>query len=385
MALDTASTRQPLERASHVPGDIYSSAEVYALEKERIFLRDWLCVARAEELANPGDYMALRIMGEPILIVRDAECKVHAYANLCLHRGVELVTGQGNAKEFRCPYHAWTYDLKGQLRGAPFMGQSTGFEVPAGRLKEVKIGLWAGWVFVNLDPSAETLESFVSEFERDVGFLKMEDCVLGTKLVVDLECNWKLVVENLMDVYHAQTVHAKSFGKHRGSPDRYPFNLRKYGGTCTLYEAAPMTPDGKTRFRRMPAVADRPDNFAVSAHLAPNMQVIARSDNIHPLVMWPVTPTTSRTIVYNLFPAEFAAEPDFRERAQVYHDYLSLVLSEDRDMVASLQKAMASVLFVPGRMSFLEKGIHHVLNAYLDRMFGRASKIDAGSRSETAS
>lgn len=368
-SLDLASTRQPIERASHVPGDIYSSPQLFTQEKERIFLKDWLCVARAEEIANPGDYMTLRIMNEPILIVRDLEGTVHAFANLCLHRGVELAFGQGNVKQFTCPYHAWTYDLKGDLRGAPFMRQSTDFEARDCKLKEVKIGLWAGWVFVNLDPTAEPLESYISEFTEDVGFLKMEDCVLGSKLVVDLDCNWKLVVENLMDVYHAQTVHAKSFGKHRGSPDRYPIHLRKYGGTCTTYEAAPMTPDGKTLFRTMPAIADKADNFAISAHLGPNMQVIARADNIHPLIMWPVTPTTSRTIVYNLFPKEFATEPNFKERAQVYHDYLALVLMEDRDMVASLQNAMASSLFVPGRMSFLEKGIHHVLNAYIDRMF----------------
>ena len=83
-------------------------------------------------------------------------------------------------------------------------------------------------------------------------------------------------------------------------------------------------------------------------------------------------PTTSRTIAYNLFPAEFADEPDFAERERVYYDYLDLVRSEDRGMVASLQNAMASSLFVPGRMNFLEKGIHHVLNAYLDRMFGES-------------
>jgi Rieske 2Fe-2S family protein len=370
ISLNTERTRQRLEQASHVPGDIYSSPEVFGREKECIFLKDWLCIARGEEITNPGDYMTFRIMGEPILIVRDMEGAVHGYANLCLHRGVELAVGQGNVKAFQCPYHAWTYDLNGQLRGAPFMGESIGFEARACKLKEVKIGLWAGWIFVNLDPVSEPLETYISEFAADVGFLRMEDCVLGNKLVVDLECNWKLVVENLMDVYHAQTVHAKSFGKHRGSPERYPFHLRKYGGTSTIYEAAPMTPDGKTRFRRMPAIAEKPDNFAISAHLAPNMQVIARSDNVHPLVMWPLTPTTSRTIVYNLFPAEFAADPEFKERTQVYHDYLALVLSEDRDMVSSLQKAMASSLFVPGRMSFLEKGIHHVLNAYLDRVFG---------------
>ena len=146
-------------------------------------------------------------------------------------------------------------------------------------------------------------------------------------------------------------------------------HLRQYGGTCTIYTAAPMTPDGKTRFGRMPALADREDNFALSAHLGPNLQVIARSDNVHPLVMWPVAPDATRMIVYNLFPKEWAREPDFLERAQVYHDYLHLSLDEDREMVASLQNGIGSSRFVPGRMSFLEKGIHHVLNAYLDRIF----------------
>lgn len=123
LSLNIEPTRQPLAQASHVPGDIYSSPEVFAREKERIFLKDWLCVARAEEIAKPGDYMTLRIMGEPVLIVRDLDGVAHAFANLCTHRGVELAVGQGNVKSFQCPYHAWTYDLNGQLRGAPFMGE----------------------------------------------------------------------------------------------------------------------------------------------------------------------------------------------------------------------------------------------------------------------
>jgi phenylpropionate dioxygenase-like ring-hydroxylating dioxygenase large terminal subunit len=131
-----------------------------------------------------------------------------------------------------------------------------------------------------------------------------------------------------------------------------------------------MTPDGKTRFARMPAIADRADNFACSSHLFPNMQVIARSDNIHPLVMWPVTATTSRTIVYNLFPKEFLEQPDARERVKVYDDYIHVVLDEDRLMMDSLQRAVASKNYEPGRMSTLEVGIYTVVNDYLDRMFG---------------
>ena len=362
-------TRQPLDRARHVPGFVYDSPEVFAREKARMFMKDWLCVAREEEIPRPGDYMTFRVMGEPLVVVRDAGGTIHALANVCVHRGVEVAVGNGNATEFKCPYHAWTYDLTGQLLGAPFMQQTEGFDIRQCRLPRLKVGIWGGWVWVSFDPAAEPLEAFLSDFASDVGLLRMEDCTLGTKLILDLPCNWKLVVENLIDVYHVQVVHAKSFGKHRGSPDRYPMHLRKYGGTCTIYTAAPMTPDGVTRFRRMPAVEDREDNFALSAHLGPNLQVIARSDNVHPLVMWPLAPDATRMIVYNLFPKAWAGEPGFLERAQVYHDYLHLSLAEDREMVASLQNGIGSARFVPGRMSFLEKGIHHVLNAYLDRVF----------------
>jgi phenylpropionate dioxygenase-like ring-hydroxylating dioxygenase large terminal subunit len=377
---DLDATRQPLDRARHVPGFVYDSPEVYAREKDRLFMKEWLAVAREEEIARPGDYMTFRVMGEPLVMVRDRAGVVHALANVCAHRGVEVATGEGNLTEFKCPYHAWTYDLGGQLLGAPFMKETPGFDTSACRLPRLQVGTWAGWVWVNFDPTAEPLMTFLSDFAADVGFLRMEDCVIGTKLVLDLPCNWKLVVENLIDVYHVQVVHAKSFGAHRGSPDKYPMHLRKYGGTCTIYDAAPMTPDGKTRFRRMPAVADRPDSFAISAHLSPNLQVIARSDNVHPLVMWPLAPDATRMIVYNLYPRAWADEPDFKEKVQVYHDYTHVALAEDREMVASLQNGVGSTRFVPGRMSFLEKGIHHVLTSYLERVFDDSSRPAGGER-----
>ncbi len=365
--------RRPLEEASHVPGTIYHSEDVLRQEKERIFGKEWLCVGRAEEIANPGDYMTVRVVGEPILLTRNRDGQVNAFANLCLHRGVEIVSGSGSAKFFSCPYHAWTYDLDGRLVGASFMRESREFDAAGCRLKTLGLGEWGGWLFVNLSADAPPFAEAASEFTADLDFLRMEDCRIGSKIVVDVEANWKFVVENLMDVYHARTLHANSFGKHRGSPEKYPFHLRKNGGTCTVYEAAPMTPDGKTLFRRMPAIADRPDNFAISAHLAPNMQVIARSDNVHPLVMWPTSATSTRTIVYNLFPKEFVDEySDFAERADVYDKYIRLVLDEDAGMLVSMQQAMRSSNYVPGRLSTLEKGIHHVLNDYLRKMFDPA-------------
>jgi choline monooxygenase len=370
---DFAATRRELATAAHAPGFIYYSKEQVRLEKERIFTKEWLCVGRVEEIAAPHDYMALRIAGEPILLTRNSAGEIGCFANLCLHRGVELASGSGNAATLSCPYHAWTYDLDGQLLGAAFMSESRGFDPKRCRLKPIHAGVWVGWIFINMSADPAPLSTHLEDFANDVGCLRMEDCRIGGKLVLDVSANWKFAVENVMDVYHTRTLHHNSFGKHRGRPENYPFRLRKNGGTCTVYEAAPKTPEGKTLFRKMPALKDHPDNFATSCHLAPNMQVTARMDAVQVLISWPVTETTSRMIVYNLFPAEFHELPDFATRVKVYDDYARLFLGEDAAMMDSLQKAMQSESYVPGRFSTLEAGIHHVLNDYLDRLYDRSA------------
>lgn len=362
-------TRRSVDKASHAPGQIYSSEEVLELEKQNIFMKEWLCVARSEEVENPGDYFATRIVGEPVLLARNQAGNVKAFANVCLHRGVEVASGSGNVKHFTCPYHAWTYDLDGNLASASFMRESQDFDPKSCRLKELHVGLWAGWIFINLSEKPPPLSESLSDFAGDVDLLKMGDLRLGSKITLDLPTNWKFVVENLMDVYHVRTLHYNSFGKHRGPPENFPFHLRKKGGTCTRYEARPMTPDGVSLFGKMPALRDEPENFAMSAHLAPNMQAIARIDNVHPLVMWPLTATTSRTYVYNLYPKEWFDQPDFAKRADVYDQYLRFVLAEDVTMMNSLQNGVTSSNFKPGRFSTLEKGIHHVLNDYVERVF----------------
>ncbi|MSP52564.1 MAG: aromatic ring-hydroxylating dioxygenase subunit alpha [Alphaproteobacteria bacterium] len=365
-----SSVRVPLNRARHVTSQIYYSQEIFDLEKEKIFMKDWLCVARNEEVERPGDYMTLRIMGEPVLLVRDNGGKLRAFRNMCAHRGVEVINGAGCTKEFSCPYHGWRYDLAGRLTGAPLMNENELFDSEKSSLPEIKLGTWAGWIFINFDPTCGPLAERISDFANDLAFLKMEDCRLASKIRIELDCNWKLVVENLLDVYHVAVLHGGSFGKYRGPAEKQTIHMRKQGGTFTTYTSAPMLPGGQTLFRNMPAIADRGPNFAVSSHLAPNLQVITRSDNCHPQIMWPATPTTSYFDVYIMFPNEFFAERDLEQRVKLYHDYMIYALEEDRSMICSLQRAMESRYYTPGPMAKLEISIHHLLNDYLDRLFG---------------
>ena len=112
-------TLAPLGKARHAPGYLYGSPEIFAIEKEKIFLREWLCMARAEEIAVRGDYMTFRVMGEPLIVTRNNQDEVRAFANVCAHRGVEVASGAGNTQEFSCPYHRWLYDLDGKLVAHP--------------------------------------------------------------------------------------------------------------------------------------------------------------------------------------------------------------------------------------------------------------------------
>ena len=312
--------------------------------------------------------MAIRITGEPAVIVRDDGGHLRAFSNICAHRGVEVIWGEGNTKLFSCPYHGWTYDLKGALTGAAYMEDSDAFDPKCG-LPPLRLETWAGWVFITFNDEAPPLADFIAHFEQEFSFLRQEDCRLAVKVVAELDCNWKLFVENVLDVYHAATLHVKTIGARRGRADKYPFNLFDLGGTSMFYHSDPMVPGGKSLFGRMPWLEDKPDNFACSGHLSPNMQLIARSDNVHPFLMWPLGPDKCRVIVYTLFPKAHFEQPDFEDKVKVYRDYLIDVVGEDRQMVASLQQNMASDRFRPGPLSKLELGIYHVINDYVDRIF----------------
>ena len=363
-------TMRPVREATHAPGFIYSDIEVYAAEKEKIFLKDWLAVARVEELPNPGDFMTFRIVDEPIIVTRDNAGELNAFANVCKHRGVEVASGDGNTQEFSCPYHGWLYDLEGKLVGAPYMKEAEGFDPKSCRLDPVNLGIWRGWVFVNLDKSCEPLETFVADFEADFGFMRQDDQTIFGKFETTLNCNWKLVVENAMDKYHINTIHLDTLSYKTAHMD-VDYFFRKRGGYGTFFEMEPRNNGHKLMFERnMPWLEEKPYNFATACFMAPNFQQFYYADNVEGLTYWPMGVDKTKLIVYMLLPKEWADLPDREERMNEYLTQERQVFDEDRDMVESLQRAMSSQMFEPGRMCHAEGPIHHQLKYYLERMFG---------------
>jgi Rieske 2Fe-2S family protein len=376
LAVQLAATRRPLEHAHHAPGALYHSPELFRHEVETYFKRDWLFVGRVEELANPGDFLTHRIAGEPIVVARDKAGQLSAFYNMCVHRGVEVAYDSGNTRAFKCPYHGWVYDLDGRLTGAAYMKDCPGFEIDGQRMRPLRLEIWRGNIFVSFNADAPPLAAHLASWERDFGFLGMERCRLGNKIELELNCNWKFVSENLMDFYHVGVLHAKTFGA-RFSWEDDKVKLEPDGRITIFYNAGPPTPGAEPLLGKMPWLEDRPVSFACTGYLPPNLTIFGRIDCVRPMIAWPLSVNRTRMVIYHLFPEAFFARPGFQDTLKVYRDYQITVLEEDRSMIESMQLAMCSPAYKPGRMSVLEKPLHHYINGYIDRMFGPDGKREA--------
>jgi phenylpropionate dioxygenase-like ring-hydroxylating dioxygenase large terminal subunit len=215
---DQADFRWPDEGLTHIPDWIYTSDEIYARERERIFLGpSWNFIALDAELPNPGDFKRSYIGDVPIIVTRDTDGQTHAFENRCAHRGLEFCRKlRGNASEFICPYHQWTYDLTGKLMAVPFRrgdrgkgGMPADFDMADHRPKKLNISIRHGVVFGSFSDSVEPLEEYLGKetLEHfDVVFAGRKLKVLGFYRN-RLNGNWKLYHENLKDPYHATLLH----------------------------------------------------------------------------------------------------------------------------------------------------------------------------------
>jgi p-cumate 2,3-dioxygenase subunit alpha len=193
-----------------------TAPEVFALERERIFPHCWLYAAHESELPRPGDYLRRLVGGRPIFLVRGHDGVVRCFYNSCTHRGA-LVCRQdsGNAQQFQCFYHAWTFNARGELIGVPGReGYSEAFD-PAALGLGVPPGFanYHGLYFVCYDPAAEHLESYLGDARElldlslDAGDLLGGWTVLPGSSRFSIRANWKLLVENSLDSYHVAPLH----------------------------------------------------------------------------------------------------------------------------------------------------------------------------------
>lgn len=362
----------PFQDAHHLPGEIYFSDEVAELEKTRIWMKEWLCLARSDEFERVGDFQTFRLFDEPIVVVRKSETEFSAFSNVCLHRGVEIAYGSGNTNKFSCPYHAWLYDVDGKLVRAPLMEQSA-TDLKDCALPKIRVETWRGWVFVNFDKNAQSLEERMRPYSHEFRHFHGDQVKTAKILEFEVECNWKFIVENLMDIYHVGMIHAKSFGKYRrsdGDSDKLPARLMSDGLVHLEFDAAKRTADENLPFPILPWLQEEGAAFSSSTNLFPNIKIHVSHESLRLWRIWPVTPSKTRVVAYIMLPEASFSVPDFEGKIERYGKYVEEIVEEDRVPLESLQKAVHSRYFQPGPLSHLEEGIHHWLNHYVHKVIG---------------
>ena len=202
----------PFEQARAMPPSVYTSEAFLERELRDIFAKDWFCVGRASALAASGDYVTLDLAGQPIIVLRDAAGALKAMSNVCRHRMSTLLEGRGNTRSIVCPYHAWTYNLDGSLRGAPAMTRNAAFCKSDYQLPEVRCEEWLGWVFVTLNPDGPTVANRLSKVADLVGDYDMTNYTETFFETHIWDTNCKVLAENFMESYHLPVCHAGTIG-----------------------------------------------------------------------------------------------------------------------------------------------------------------------------
>jgi Rieske 2Fe-2S family protein len=198
-----------LARARTLPAEAYLSQGVFDWEAVHLFERSWVCVGRAEELAEPGDQRAFRIGGEGILVVRDQEQVLRGFYNTCRHRGHELLEPgtSRNLRVIKCPYHAWVYQLDGSLGAAPRFGDLEGFDRTGYPLIAARIEEWHGWIFVNADGAAPSFTEHVGNLDALIAPWETERMFVAERHAYEIDANWKTITENYHECYHCPSIH----------------------------------------------------------------------------------------------------------------------------------------------------------------------------------
>jgi choline monooxygenase len=193
-----------------MPPAFYTSPEFLKLEEDRIFRKEWICLGRADEVPTPGDYFAAELLGEPIVVVRGTDEKIHVLSNVCRHRGTVIAEGRGTSRRLVCPYHGWTYSCEGQLLHAPHMDQVEGFDVKARHLPAFRSELWQGFIFTNLDASAMPLAPRLEALEPYLANYHPGEMIYFDGDEERWQTNWKCLSENFMEGYHLSFTHRQT-------------------------------------------------------------------------------------------------------------------------------------------------------------------------------
>lgn len=367
-----AGLRKPYDRADTLPAWCYTSQAVYQRELERIFRRTWICLGHENQAAQPGDYFPFELAGVPLIIARDLAGTLHAFVNQCRHRGSRIVETRGNGRFLKCPYHAWAYAMDGSLAGTPLVEEDAGFAKADYPLLEVRLELWAGLMWVNLDADAPGLMDYLGDLPGRCAPWRPEELVCTYRREYAVAANWKLYYENFNESYHVPFVHQGSLNRQY-VPGRALFSDDRVHGEYiahfTRHKGSRGVMDGEQGFERMAWLPDKPEHegtFYPSVN--PTMMLGLTIDSAWVMELHPQAVDRTTLVFSMLFPRTTVERPDFAAIAPKYYQRFDITLPEDV-RAAELQHAgLRSPISAPGRFTAMEQLVLAFDRWWADRM-----------------
>ena len=363
--------RKPLAEAAGMPNAVYTDDALFELERDEVLGKTWAALGYTSDLPTNGFAKPVDFMGLPLAIMRNRDGEYKVFHNVCSHRGMILLTEETEVEGMvRCPYHSWTYDLNGNLKGTPHIGgvgvhKAEGFACEKHGLREVRSHVWAGMVFINLSgdakPFAEHIEPLVqrwSEFCGKDGWDNLHIAPTGSQMQLEVKCNWKLAIENYCEAYHLPWVHPSL---NTYSPLDQHYNLivndDMSGQGSYNYNLSDVAGTRLPRFTSWPQDRLR---HAEYVSLYPNVMLGMQADHFFAIIL---EPSKKDVTVENLRLFYVGEEACGDEYAACRHSQLEawkVVFGEDIFAVEGMQAGRQSPGFTGGVFSpVLDGPTHH--------------------------
>ena len=361
---------RPFEDATAMPPGVYTSEAFLARELEAIFAKEWVCVGRSSALKEPGDYITYDLAGQPIVVLRDAERKLKAFSNVCLHRMSTLLEGQGNTRSIVCRYHAWTYNLDGTLRGAPFMKPTTGFCKENYRLPAIRSEEWLGWIYVTLNAQAPSVAETLKPLEGMIAHYGMENYIECFRETHVWDTNWKVLAENFMESYHLPVCHAATVGPYSKLEEmECPPGLKTFNyhwitkeASLAIGNAHPTNTRLEGKWRKTTALLA----------LYPSHLITLTPGYFWYLSLHPKGVGQVHMIFGGGLAPEFMDDPKAQDYVTTLKKLLDEVNLEDRQCTERVFRGVNAEKAAPGHLSYLERPIYDFMQYVAERTAGVA-------------
>jgi phenylpropionate dioxygenase-like ring-hydroxylating dioxygenase large terminal subunit len=368
-----------------LPSDIYVSDEFFEFEKEALFNREWLCVARESWIPNAGDFYCSMHVGEPIVVLRDQDGAIKAMSSVCQHRGMLVAEGHGNARSLICPYHHWTYSLDGELISAPAMQQARGFDKSRIRLAQFKVETWNGFIFINFDPDAAPLKPRLAVMTEALAHFRLETAE-GPRPdpPTKFPWNWKVMMENNNDGYHANKLHAGPLHNVVPSelaifPDLPSDTAGYFRFNGSRHKDASFNPTHKSLLPVFPELTEEERGRFLFGQVPPTLSLVVRPDQITYMFLHAVSANELTMTRGWLVTPGATAQPLFAERLNIDLQSTRTIVAQDLHVDELIAIGLRSRFAARGRYSWQERSQQEFNRWLVPRYQNAWRRMKAGS------